>query len=370
MSQETIEWLNRNVLYGFVGHRDKWEGNGFMMGGKAWWANDGFGGAYTEAVPVEDVEERLFDWEAQSKVLLVEEDALPGTSEYHESGVVYRKVAGYQGIARSDSGYMMGIFKEGYQIHQFRDWLLQNVANIIDGRLGIASAGLLRGGAVAWVSVELPEDIDIDTGGAPFTVRPSLLACTSHDGSLATGYKLTDLIPVCDNSLTSALSGEGNRIKYKHTRYSQGRIAEARDALGMIYKETEAFQDMVQSLAHVDVSDAQFKNILYGIIPVPAIDFDKKGKVSNQKSITMAENKHAALTGLWTSDPRVQPWRNSGLGVLQAFNTFTTWETNTRGRGSGGAGLERMMLRTIKGEQDEVDKQVVAQLLQVTGATL
>jgi hypothetical protein len=41
----------------------------------------------------------------------------------------------------------MGIFAEGYQRHQYDEWLLGTVGNILDDSLSISSAGVLRKGA-------------------------------------------------------------------------------------------------------------------------------------------------------------------------------------------------------------------------------
>ena len=49
------------------------------------------------------------------------------------------------------------------------------MANILDDDLSISSAGLLRGGAVAWVEVSVPESITTPEG---VVFRPNLLATT------------------------------------------------------------------------------------------------------------------------------------------------------------------------------------------------
>ena len=77
-------------------------------------------------------------------------------------------VDGRQAICRSDdsTGAVMGIFGPGYTRHQYREWLLSTVADLLDDDLAISSAGLLRGGAVAWVEVAMPETITTPEGVA------------------------------------------------------------------------------------------------------------------------------------------------------------------------------------------------------------
>lgn len=140
-------------------------------------------------MPVADLQRRLFGWQAQSRPLYVRLPAedLDTAAGLDEAGLPYRMVpvADRQAITRSDTGAVLGIFAGGYRIHRYEQWLLETVAAILDAELSIGSAGLLRGGAVAWVSVEVPETITTPEGVA---FRPHLLACTSHDGSLATTY--------------------------------------------------------------------------------------------------------------------------------------------------------------------------------------
>ena len=73
-------------------------------------------------------------------------------------------VADRQAICRSDTHAVMGIFASGYAMHQYREWLLTTVADILDDDLSISSAGLLRSGAVAWVEVSVPESITTPEG--------------------------------------------------------------------------------------------------------------------------------------------------------------------------------------------------------------
>ena len=226
MSQETLAWLNTNVLVGFTDKR-----------GTAWHYRASEQGSepnhYPGPVPVEDVRRRLFHWTAQEVPLF---HSVPcagnifGASGIDENGQAYqlRPVPETKAIRRSDTNEVLGIFKEGYQPHQPGAWLLGNVANLLSDELGIGSAGLLRGGAQAWVQVEVPDNISTPEG---VTFRPNLLAATSFDGSLSTTYRRTATIVVCDNTMAQGLGEPGHAYKVKHSRYSNLKIEDARHAL-------------------------------------------------------------------------------------------------------------------------------------------
>jgi len=158
-----------------------------------------------------DVQGRLFHWTADSRRLAVEVPADPQSmTQQGEDGTPVRwaPVTDRQAICRSDdsTGSVLGIFGLGYTRHQYREWLLTTVADLLDDDLVISSAGLLRGGAIAWVEVSMPDTITTPEGVA---FRPNLLATTSFDGSIATTYKRTVTDTVCDNTRACALAEQG-----------------------------------------------------------------------------------------------------------------------------------------------------------------
>jgi hypothetical protein len=157
MSQETSTWLNTRTLIGFTDER-----------GHAWhYRADGQGDEpnhYPGPVPVGDVQRRVFGWDAVTASVFVE--------YYNDQGFVQLSDQARKAVVRpagafgpDDAGAILGLFRGGYLIHQFREWLLGTVGSILDdGELSIGSAGLLKGGAVAWVSVEVADAITTPEG--------------------------------------------------------------------------------------------------------------------------------------------------------------------------------------------------------------
>ena len=229
MSRESLTWLNTNTLIGFTDKR-----------GTAWhWRAEQQGeqsNHYPGPIPVEDVQDRLFHWQAESRRLAVEVPAQVVDATHWESGLPMRwaVLEDKQAISRSDDteGAVLGIFGTGYTRHQYTEWLLTAVADLLDDDLAISSAGLLRGGAIAWVEVSMPDTITTPEGVA---FRPNLLATTSFDGSIATTYKRTVTDTVCDNTRELALAEIGQEVKVKHSRNSYAQLAPARQALQMVH---------------------------------------------------------------------------------------------------------------------------------------
>ncbi|MFJ5532426.1 DUF932 domain-containing protein [Streptomyces sp. NPDC093261] len=327
MSKETRQWLAENTLIGFTDKR-----------GNAWHYREGDANHYEGAIPVEDVQNRLFHWTAVESPMMFRN---PVTKRFGSDQS--RKV-----ILRSDTGDVMGVFKKSYQPHQYGEWLLTNVANILDDDLGIGSAGLLRNGAVAWVSVEVPENITTPEG---VEFRPNLLACTSFDGSLATTYKRIITNVVCDNTMAAALTEGGAAFRVRHSSKSLTRLNDARDALGIVHSISDDFAAEVAKLCATPVSDAAFFDFVDS--QLAPIEEDAK-----KFSVTMAEKKRDAFRTLWTQDERVAPWRGNLFGAWQAVNTFSHHETNPRG-----VRAERIMTRTVEGRVEQEDFDALRPLL-------
>lgn len=339
MSKETAEWLNSRTLIGFTDKR-----------GEAWHYRADLQGAesnhYPGAIPVGDVERRLFNWEPEAATMTA--TTADGRTYSDASRKVMVRPAG--SFSTDDPGGILGAFRDGYQAHGRKAWLIENVATILDDGLAVSSAGELKQGAVAWVQVELPENVETPEGVA---FRPFLTAATSCDGSLATTYMTGAQVVVCDNTLSAALGESGRGVfKVKHSRKSLNRILEARDALGIIYAVADEFAEQVKQLTNISVSDAQWDAFLDAHAPLPK----DKGR-----SLTMATTERDTLTRLFKRDPRVAPWTGTAFGVLQAVNTYVHHEGIVR----GASRPERNALRMVTGGVDKLDQGTLDTLVRV-----
>lgn len=346
MSAETQEWLNTQTLIGFTDER-----------GNAWHYQKSLQGDepnhYTGAIPVDDVQRRLFTWSAVEAPVYIKVPAWNNDfTEIGDNGELSKfiQVTDRKAIMRNDTNEIFNIFKDGYQVHQYNEWLLHNLANIIDDNISIGSAGLLKNGGVAWVSLEMPESIEVLDG---FKVRPRLLATTSHNGTLATTYKKVSTFVVCDNTHAMAMGEDGEQFKARHSKYSAMKIQTARDALGIVHKMSDDIIAEVTRLSEWKVTDKQWADVLEKLVPVPT-DIEQK------VAITRAENKRWSLKDLYANDMRVSPWAGSALGVLQAFNTYNHHKAGTNDKRT-----ERNMLNALNGTTETSDQKVLKALVSV-----
>lgn len=346
MSQESATWLNTMTLIGFTAKRgNAWHYRAEKQGEES--------NHYTGAIPVDDVVRRLFNFDVVERDIFV---ARADGSREHA-----RKVEGRKAMTCSDNGDVLGIFKDGYQGHDYKEWLLDSVATILDDSLAIGSAGLLKARAQAWVQVELPDSITTPEG---VEFRPTILAATSYDGSLSSTFGRKAQLVVCDNTLSAALSEGGQTLKIKHTRYSGLKIADAREALAIVHTMADDFSAEVARLSAVKVDNGAWQRILDLVIPEAPV-------TASARSKTIAENKRAEVINLYANDNRCAPWQHTAWGVLQTFNTWQHHVASVKGEKTR---AQRNYERAITNVGDSFDRGILAAVEAATehqiGATL
>lgn len=347
MSAETLEWLRNNVRVGYTG-----------SDGPAWWAaNDHMadGTHFDGPVPADEARKILSVPLVEAKLYATYTNAAGGSEVANGDG---RKA-----IVRQDTGDLIGIFKDGYEVHGYEEWTLKMISNLLDtgaGELGIKSVGLLRNGGQAWLQVRMAETFEV----AGYGYTPFITAATSADGSISSTYITGVDAAVCDNTLSAAILNAQTKIKVKHTRKSGERYGEIRDALGLVYSVRDGFQTAADELMGTPVSDSEFERWLDLTVPVPEAKDGKRGT----RGQTMANTKRAALTDLWTSDAKVSPWRNTAFGVVQADNTYRTWSGIVRG--ADGGRFERNLTNMVDGTTEAKDAAALTALSTVLNRQL
>ena len=308
MSKETLVTLNTQTLIGWVTKR-----------GPAWHLHRGLqvgeGNHFDGPVPLHRAVDLL---DSVRLTVATHQSVYMDTDGVHTLTADDRKdiVRPRGSFGPDDRGAVLGTFMEGYTLHPYGEWLIRNSERILghaEGELAISTAGLLRGGAVAWVQYEMPDNV---TTAAGVTIRPFFAAVTSCNGSRATSYLTGFTQIVCDNTESAAVAEadrDGNRVKIRHTTGSLGRITEVRETLDLMVADTAAYRAAIDALAVQRVTPTQFETFL--------ARWAQPGR-ETKKSLTMAGNKAAALRTLWATDERVAPWAGTKWGLYQAVSTY------------------------------------------------
>src|SRR5262249_14303423 len=92
--------------------------------------------------------------------------------------------------------------------------------------------------------------------------------CMGHDGGLAIHVLPTTTRVVCQNTLNLALSRDGKRaMVVRHTESMKGKIALARQQLGIIGERVDEFEHQAQALQAVSMKETQLKDYVEQFFP-------------------------------------------------------------------------------------------------------
>lgn len=380
MGAETMEWYNNFCL---VGHTDK--------RGHSWHFMESMQGDepnhYPGPIPYADVTRRLFNWkpmltrtanlipckrtEVEGKRVWSPEPQLwipklnaEGEPIVRDNGepvtmpVTVSEVPDMRGVVRDDNYLELGHHSKKYRVHDYEEWLLQLLSNVIGDTLDIWSAILLRNGAQACVQVALPETAHDDKTGMDFV--PYVHCYTSLDSSLATTFAGETLLIVCDNTMHAAnrrAESSGRQYKARHTSGSleTHKITEVQQALSIIHQTADSSTDFFHELAAIKVPAKKWAEVMDIILPPGDPDKD------SVRTLKGRETKRDLLNSTYHDDPMANTWKGTGLGVVQAINTYATHYAQLR----GASRVQRNAAKLVDGEFKKVDTKSLAALAHV-----
>jgi phage/plasmid-like protein (TIGR03299 family) len=201
--------------------------------------------------------------------------------------------------------------------------------NILDGGGRWETAGSIRGGRVVFGSLALERETVLDPSGVADKVKTYLLINTSHDGSIAIQASITPVRVVCANTLNLALGNIKRKkgsvkqsFKIRHTQTAEGKIAVAREALGLANAYMDEFDKLAHAMIQKEITAQDFNNIILAAYPKP--EKDSKG------SIKKWETKVDVINDIYTGEFNGMI-ANTAWGALNALTERLDWHRSARG---------------------------------------
>jgi phage/plasmid-like protein (TIGR03299 family) len=222
---------------------------------------------------------------------------------------------------------ILGVVGERYHVLQNED-LFSFGDNILDGGGRWETAGSIRGGRVVFGSLALERETVLDPNGVADKVKTYLLINTSHDGSIAIQASITPVRVVCANTLNLALGSKRGKnaikqsFKIRHTQTANGKVAIAREALGLANKYMDAFDVMAKAMIEKEITAGQFNDIILAAYPKP--EKDAKGAIKKW------ENKVDVINDIYTGEFNGMIAGNA-WGAFNALTERLDWHRNARG---------------------------------------
>lgn len=182
------------------------------------------------------------------------------------------------GTFRTDTNTALGVVGENYKVVQnFEKFFPLN--SLINEGATFTNAGSLKGGALVYAQMSLPEGMDFDIRGDQHKTK--LTIQSSHDGSVVICIGLSMITIICQNTFNMALVNAILRIK--HTTNAKQRLFEAHDIIAETQKEKNALKAVLETLASKKMTEKGIAHFLLSL---------ENGKSSR------ADNIRATIAGL------------------------------------------------------------------------
>ena len=222
---------------------------------------------------------------------------------------------------------ILGVVGERYHVMQNED-LFSFGDNILDGGGRWETAGSIKGGRVVFGALALERETILDPSGVADKVKTYLLINTSHDGSIAIQASITPVRVVCANTLNLALNttkkknGVKQSFKIRHTQTASGKVAVARETLGLAHKYMDSFDVMANAMIQKEITAQDFNNIILAAYPKP--EADAKGAFKKW------ENKIDVINDIYTGEFNGMIAGNA-WGAFNALTERLDWYRSARG---------------------------------------
>jgi phage/plasmid-like protein (TIGR03299 family) len=222
---------------------------------------------------------------------------------------------------------VLGVVGERYVPLQNED-LFDFADNLLDNGGRWETAGSIKGGRVVFGALALERETVLDKDGVADKINTYLLVNTSHDGSIAIQASITPVRVVCANTLNLALGNRGRggsvkqSFKIRHTQTAQGKVAVAREALGLANAYMDEFDKMASAMIETEITKAQFDKIVNLAYPMPKDDAKKV-------SITKHANKIDLINDIYVGDFN-NTITGTAWGVANALTERLDWYRSGR----------------------------------------
>lgn len=199
------------------------------------------------------------------------------------------------------------------------------------------TAGSLYGGRQVFVTMKLPETMRV---GDTDDVDLYIAGLNSHDGSSAFRFVVTPVRVVCANTQAAALGTARSSFSIRHTSGAQGKIAEARQALGLTWKYLESFEAEAEKMIQETLRQAEFTKMVEKVFPV------EPNPTAQAKR--NAEERVSQLRYLFNDADTLAPVRGTRWAGYQAVAEYLDHYAPVKTRGEK---AEARALRTLTGSR-------------------
>ena len=217
-------------------------------------------------------------------------------------------------IVTSETEYL-GVVGEDYTTVQN-----EQVAEVLDKLVDASgahfeTAGSMRGGRSVFVTMKLPDTMKI---AGVDDLDLYLAATTSHDGTQALRVDATPVRIVCANTQRAAFAQTRGHYVFRHTTGVHSQIAQAREAVGLMWRYLEAFQAEAERMINETLTMGEFDKVVAELWPLADDASDRRPRR------TTGSAPPPCATSPATPTPRLRSRARGGPDTRPSPSTSTT----------------------------------------------
>lgn len=189
-----------------------------------------------------------------------------------------------------------------------------------NGRVRIATAGALGVGDVVFMSVELPDSVELQgVKGSGDVVKKYVTVVNYHDGEHSLYARVTPIRPVCRNTLRYGTASALSQWKVRHTANAMQRLEEAQRTLALTGDYFTEFTAEATTLINTRMTDRNVEELLDRLYPLPE---DSKSSAYTRR-MKMRDDIRERVD----SDPEQENCRGTAWAFENAVTGRLDWGT-------------------------------------------
>ncbi|UQU66799.1 DUF945 domain-containing protein [Couchioplanes caeruleus] len=160
----------------------------------------------------------------------------------------------------------LGIVGTDYTVVQ-NEQCAEMLDQLVDqvGGAHFETAGSLRRGKSVFVTMKLPDAMTI---AGVDRMDLYLIGTTSHDGTAALRVDASPIRVVCANTQRAAFAHAVGHYTFRHTSNVGSQISQAREALGLMWKYMDTFEQAAERMLNEALTTREFEKVVGQVWPV------------------------------------------------------------------------------------------------------
>ena len=226
---------------------------------------------------------------------------------------------------------------------------IQNEANaeflqllVDDFGANLETAGSLSNGRDVFITMKLPHEMQIaGVDGFVDKTEYYLAALNNHNGTSAFRVILSPVRIVCRNTQQWAINAAKSSWKIRHTENAVQRVAEAREALQIVWKSVDTVDEEFRRMSEIGVSVDEAKVFADNLFELDRVDADGS-------AATRRRNSSGLVVNLFSNSPTIKPVAGTRYALYNAVTEYVDWFQGVRGVGANATDKQKQDARALR----------------------